>query len=54
MTRRQLIENLNQDLAREYQAIIAYTVYSQVLKARPTWPSPRNSKSTPARNSRTR
>jgi bacterioferritin len=32
MTRRQLIENLNQDLAREYQAIIAYTVYSQVLK----------------------
>jgi bacterioferritin len=32
VTRRQLIENLNQDLAREYQAIIAYTVYSQVLR----------------------
>ena len=32
MTRRQLIERLNHDLAREYQAIIAYTVYSQVLK----------------------
>lgn len=32
ITREQLIEFLNQDLAREYQAIIAYTVYSQVLK----------------------
>jgi bacterioferritin len=31
-TRQQLIEHLNQDLAREYQAIIAYTIYSQVLK----------------------
>jgi bacterioferritin len=30
--RKQLIELLNDDLAREYQAIIAYTVYSQVLK----------------------
>jgi bacterioferritin len=27
-----LIELLNEDLAREYQAIIAYVVYSQVLK----------------------
>lgn len=27
-----LIKNLNEDLAREYQAIIAYTVYSQMLK----------------------
>jgi bacterioferritin len=27
-----LIDDLNQDLAREYQAIIAYTVYSNVLK----------------------
>jgi bacterioferritin len=32
LTRRQLIEHLNEDMAREYQAIIAYTVYSQVLK----------------------
>jgi bacterioferritin len=32
LTRAQLIEKLNQDLAREYQAIIAYVVYSQVLK----------------------
>ena len=27
-----MIKLLNEDLAREYQAIIAYTVYSQVLK----------------------
>jgi bacterioferritin len=32
IAREQLIELLNQDLAREYQAIIAYVVYSQVLK----------------------
>jgi len=32
ITREQLIERLNEDLAREYQAIIAYVVYSQVLK----------------------
>src|SRR6516225_8725279 len=31
-TRDQLAELLNEDLAREYQAIIAYVVYSQVLK----------------------
>ena len=32
VTRQQLIELLNEDLAREYQAIIAYVVYSQTLK----------------------
>jgi bacterioferritin len=32
MTRERLAELLNEDLAREYQAIIAYVVYSQVLK----------------------
>jgi bacterioferritin len=32
VTRQQLLDGLNQDLAREYQAIIAYVVYSQVLK----------------------
>jgi bacterioferritin len=32
VTRQQLIEKLNEDLSREYQAIIAYVVYSQVLK----------------------
>jgi len=30
--RTQLIDALNEDLAREYQAIIAYVIYSQVLK----------------------
>jgi len=32
VTRAQLIDRLNEDLSREYQAIIAYVVYSQVLK----------------------
>lgn len=32
MTRERLVELLNEDLAGEYQAIIAYVVYSQVLK----------------------
>ena len=31
ITREKLIDKLNEDLAREYQAIIAYVVYSQVL-----------------------
>ena len=31
-TRKQLIDKLNEDLSREYQAIIAYVVYSAVLK----------------------
>src|SRR5438067_1158231 len=30
--RQQLIDGLNEDLSREYQAIISYVVYSQVLK----------------------
>ena len=32
ITREELINHLNEDLAREYQAVIAYVVYSQVLK----------------------
>ena len=32
VTRQELIDLLNADLAREYQAIIAYVNYSQVLK----------------------
>src|SRR3984957_20758094 len=32
LTRRQMAGLLNEDLAREYQAVIAYTVYSQVIK----------------------
>jgi bacterioferritin len=35
LTREQMIQLLNEDLAREYQAIIAYTVYSQKLKGAP-------------------
>ena len=31
-TREDLIDLLNEDLAREYQAIISYVVYSQVIK----------------------
>jgi bacterioferritin len=32
VTRSQLISLLNEDLAREYQAIIGYVVYSQLIK----------------------
>src|SRR5690349_16981997 len=32
LTKEQLIDLLNEDLSREYQAIIAYVVYSKVLK----------------------
>lgn len=35
ITRKQMIQLLNEDLAGEYQAIIAYVVYSQVLKGAP-------------------
>ena len=31
-TRKSLIDALNEDLSREYQAIIAYVVYSQAIK----------------------
>ena len=31
-TRQEMVDLLNGDLAREYQAIIAYTVYSQTMK----------------------
>jgi bacterioferritin len=32
LKREELVRLLNEDLAREYQAIIAYVIYSQVLK----------------------
>ena len=32
ITRNELVKLLNEDLSREYQAIIAYVVYSQALK----------------------
>jgi bacterioferritin len=35
VTRERLIELLNEDLAREYQAIISYVIYSQALKGAP-------------------
>src|SRR5215467_2858979 len=35
ISREEMVRLLNEDLAREYQAIIAYTVYSQVLKGAP-------------------
>jgi len=35
ITRERMVELLNEDLSGEYQAIIAYVVYSQVLKGAP-------------------
>ena len=35
MTREEMVRLLNEDLAREYQAVIAYVVYSQTLKGAP-------------------
>ena len=32
ITREQMVKSLNEDLAREYQAIIAYVIYSQTIK----------------------
>jgi bacterioferritin len=32
ISRERMVELLNEDLAREYQAIIAYVIYSQILK----------------------
>ena len=32
ISRKQMTELLNEDLAREYQAVIAYVIYSQTLK----------------------
>jgi bacterioferritin len=32
LSRQELIDRLNEDLAREYHAVIAYVVYSQVMK----------------------
>jgi len=53
-TRDQLITDLNTDLAREYQAIIAYVVYSQVLRAPRTCRSLRSLKCMPAKSCSTR
>jgi len=49
ISRDRLAELLNEDLSREYQAIIAYVVYSQVLSGAHI--SPPSSKSMPSRSS---
>ena len=50
ITREQLIKNLNGDLAREYQAVIAYVTYSQVLKGAQYMNIARELELTPARS----
>src|SRR2546421_4047791 len=35
LSREEMVRLLNEDLAREYQAVIAYVVYSQTLKGAP-------------------
>jgi bacterioferritin len=35
LTREEMVRLLNEDLAREYQAVIAYVAYSQTLKGAP-------------------
>lgn len=35
ISREQMVKLLNEDLAREYQAIIAYVIYSQTIKGAP-------------------
>ena len=48
------MKNLQEDLSREYQAILAYVVYSQALKGAAYMSIARSSKSTPARSCSTR
>ena len=51
ISRDRLAELLNEDLAREYQAITAYVVYSQVLSGAQCMDIALSSRSTPSRNS---
>ena len=51
ISRDRLAELLNEDLSREYQAIISYVVYSQVLSGAEYMDIPPSSKSTPSRSS---
>ncbi len=53
ISREQLVELLNEDLSREYQAIIAYVVYSQVLKGAEYMNIADQLSSTQSRNSNT-
>ena len=50
ITREQLVDLLNEDLSREYQAIIAYVNYSNVLKGAAYMNIAESSKSTPPRS----
>jgi bacterioferritin len=54
ITREKLADLLNEDLSREYQAIIAYVVYSQVLKGAEYMSMPSNLRSTRIRSYSTR
>ena len=51
ISRDRLAELLNEDLSREYQAIIAYVVYSRCSRALNTWTSPLSWKFTPSKSS---
>jgi bacterioferritin len=51
VSRERLADLLNEDLAREYQAIIAYVVYSQVLTGAQYMDIAAQLESTPGRNS---
>jgi len=53
ISRDRMVDLLNEDLAREYQAIIAYIIYSQTLKGS-TITSHKSWRNMPARNYRTR
>jgi bacterioferritin len=50
ISREQMVKLLNEDLSREYQAIIAYTIYSQTIKAQRLTISPVSSKLTRWKN----
>ena len=54
LTRAELISALNSDLAREYQAVIAYVVYSQVIKGAEYMAIARELEQHAARSCRTR
>jgi bacterioferritin len=35
VSRKRTVDLLNEDISREYQAVIAYTIYSQTIKGEP-------------------
>ena len=50
-TRKEMIRLLNDDLSREFQAIIAYVVYSQTMKGAKYQHIAKELENTPARSS---